>query len=81
MADLIYRRDAYDAVYKEGCGICTGRILDIPKVEAIPIEWLLKKKASCIHMSNRASQTAWLIDDLIKEYQKDRDKGIYISKD
>lgn len=40
MADLIYRRDAYDVVYKEHCGICTGAILDIPKVDAIPIEWL-----------------------------------------
>ena len=42
MADLIYRRDAYDVVYKEHCGICVGAILDIPKVEAIPIEWLRK---------------------------------------
>ena len=45
MADLIYRRDAYDVVYKEHCGICTGAILDIPKVEAIPIEWLNQKYA------------------------------------
>ena len=47
-------------------------VINAKEVEAIPIEWLLKKKASCIHMSNRASQTAWLIDDLIKEWQKDQ---------
>ena len=51
---------------------CVQATIDhMQTIEAIPIEWLLKKKASCIHMSNRASQTAWLIDELIKEWQKE----------
>ena len=50
-----------------------------PTIDAIPVEWLLKKKASCIHMAascihaaSRAYQTAWLIDDLIKEWKKEQ---------
>ena len=51
---------------------CVRATIDhMQTIEAIPIEWLLKKKASCIHMSNRASQTAWLIGELIKEWQKE----------
>lgn len=40
-------------------------------MDAIPVEWLLKKKASCIRMSSRSSQTAWLIGELIKEWRKE----------
>ena len=44
-----------------------------PAVDAIPVEWLLKKKASCLHMPSRASQTAWLIGELIKEWQREQE--------
>lgn len=61
--------------------ICFRYMLeDAPTIDAIPVEWLLKKKASCIHIAagcihtaSRAYQTAWLIDDLIKEWRKEQD--------
>ena len=46
---------------------------ELPTIDAIPVEWLLKKKASCMRMSSRASQTAWLIGELIKEWQKEQE--------
>lgn len=45
------------------------------RIEAIPVEWLLKKKASCVRMSSRASQTAWLIGELIKEWRKEQEEN------
>lgn len=54
-----------------------------PTIDAISVEWLLKKKASCIHMAagcihaaGRAYQTAWLIDDLIKEWRKEQEVAV-----
>lgn len=52
---------------------CIADVANAPTVEAIPVEWLLKKKASCMRMSSRASQTAWLIGELIKEWQKEQE--------
>ena len=72
MADLIYRRDAYDVVYKEHCGICTGAILDIPKVEAIPIDWLYSQ------MKNNPNDIESAYDDiciseLIEKWKKEQE--------
>ena len=45
---------------------------DATTIDAIPVEWLLKKRISCIYMSSRSLQTSWLIDDLIKEWKKEQ---------
>lgn len=57
--------------FDDGVDYVVQKIDKAETVEAIPVGWLLKKKASCIHMSNRSSQTAWLIGELIKEWRKE----------
>lgn len=52
---------------------CLQDIADAPTIEAIPVKWLLKKKASCMRMGSRAFQAAQLIGELIKEWQKEQE--------
>lgn len=41
MDDLISRAAALDAISTDGgCGMCARRILDVPAVDAIPVEWI-----------------------------------------
>ena len=45
-------------------------------VDAIPVEWLLKKKASCMRMSGCVSPNARLIGELIKGWQKEQEAEV-----
>lgn len=41
MDDMIPRAAALDAISTDGgCGMCARRVLDIPAVDAVPVEWL-----------------------------------------
>ena len=63
MDDLIARDDALAAITTDGgCGICTQRILDVPEMDAIPVEWL-KKWPKDLRMGA-------VIRDIIQDWRK-----------
>lgn len=79
MVDLISRAAALNAISTEGgCGMCASRILDIPTIGAIPVEWLGqqrdKRRAAAAAHSNISSMTVLeAINVVLELWQKERE--------
>ena len=66
MDDLISRAAAIDAISTDGgCGMCARRVLDIPAVDAIPVEWLRKWPKDL--------REGAYVRDILRDWQKEQE--------
>lgn len=70
--DLISRAAALDAISTEGgCGMCARRVLDIPAVDAVPVEWM-RDKMRGYASSLKSTETAALVM-VMQMWQKEQE--------